>query len=222
MPTIAFVSPKGGCGKTTAALLLALGLADRGRRVALIDTDPNKPLLHWAALPGRPSKISVHAAPTLHDMADARREAAKHAPDWTIVDTEGSVRGGMVFAGVRLDLVITPLNPSALDAIEARRAAQLIDALRLRADQRMKHRALLTRVPSALRPASIGRVVEELRVANVELLPTALVDKEVFRTLFAVGGSLADLARSGAWGVSAAQTNVDAYVEAVLETTQSS
>ena len=64
MRNIAFISPKGGVGKTTAALLLALGLAERGQRVAIIDSDPNKPLVRWAALPRRPELISVHAAPT--------------------------------------------------------------------------------------------------------------------------------------------------------------
>ena len=37
MPTIAFVSSKGGVGKTTSALLLALGLAERGLGVSIVD-----------------------------------------------------------------------------------------------------------------------------------------------------------------------------------------
>ena len=73
MPAVAFVSPKGGAGKTTAALLLALGLAERGETVAVIDSDPNKPFVHWAALPGKPPEISVHPAPTLYDVRDALR-----------------------------------------------------------------------------------------------------------------------------------------------------
>ncbi|WP_313228507.1 ParA family protein [Sphingobium yanoikuyae] len=43
MPTIAFISPKGGVGKTTAALLLASQLA-RGAKVSVIDADPNHPI----------------------------------------------------------------------------------------------------------------------------------------------------------------------------------
>jgi chromosome partitioning protein len=85
MPNVAFVSPKGGAGKTTAALLLALGLADRGQRVAMIDSDPNKPLVHWAELPNRRDKITVHPAPTVQDIRDAAREAQRYSPEWTIV-----------------------------------------------------------------------------------------------------------------------------------------
>ncbi len=43
MPTIVFVSPKGGVGKTTAALLLASELA-RAAPVTVVDADPNHPI----------------------------------------------------------------------------------------------------------------------------------------------------------------------------------
>ncbi len=46
MPTIVFVSPKGGVGKTTAALLLSLELA-AARAVTVIDADPNHPIAAW-------------------------------------------------------------------------------------------------------------------------------------------------------------------------------
>lgn len=53
MPVIAFSSPKGGAGKTTAATLLATVLAQRGASVAVIDADPNKNVVDWAKLPGK-------------------------------------------------------------------------------------------------------------------------------------------------------------------------
>ena len=42
---VAVVSPKGGCGKTTIALNLALSLARLGHRVVLVDTDVNGDVL---------------------------------------------------------------------------------------------------------------------------------------------------------------------------------
>src|SRR4051812_6334711 len=50
--TIAVVGRKGGIGKTTVAVHLAGELATQGRRVALIDADPQGSANQWAA-PGR-------------------------------------------------------------------------------------------------------------------------------------------------------------------------
>ena len=40
LPKFAFFTGKGGVGKTSLACATALGLAERGRRVLLISTDP--------------------------------------------------------------------------------------------------------------------------------------------------------------------------------------
>ena len=49
MPVISFANPKGGTGKSTSALILALELAHRGGKVALVDCDPNQVTAGWAA-----------------------------------------------------------------------------------------------------------------------------------------------------------------------------
>ena len=60
MPTIVFVSPKGGAGKTTSALVLAEQIA-RSAPVTVIDADPNHPIQTWAAGPNTPANLSVVA-----------------------------------------------------------------------------------------------------------------------------------------------------------------
>lgn len=220
MPNIAFISPKGGVGKTTAALLLALGLAERGQRVAIIDSDPNKPLVRWAALPDRPDLISVHPAPTLQDIRDAAREAQRKNPDWLIVDTEGSERGAMVFGTLRFDLVLTPVSGSQLDLHEAVKAADMVRSLGRRAGKALPHRALLSRIPAAIRPRMLKNVVAQLRDAGVQILPTALIDKEAFRTLFFTGGGFEGLESLGVWGADAAHHNAARFVADVIELVQ--
>jgi chromosome partitioning protein len=214
---IALISPKGGAGKTTAALVLALGLAERDERVALIDSDPNRPLVHWSSLPNRPQRVTVHPAPTVQDIRDAERDARRYEPDWIILDTEGSVRGAMAFTTLRPDLAITPLAGSQLEALQALKAAEMVRAFGQRGGSPLPHRCLLTRIPAAIRPRSIKTVVEQLREHQVELLPTALLEKEAFRALFAVGGDFVSLEASGVGGVETARANARAYVDAVLE-----
>ncbi len=48
MPTIAFLSPKGGVGKTTSAFLFAITIA-KIYKVTIIDARPNHPIQTWAA-----------------------------------------------------------------------------------------------------------------------------------------------------------------------------
>jgi len=217
LPTVAFVSPKGGAGKTTASMLLALGLAEQGHRVAMIDADPNKPLVHWASLPGRPNTISVHAAPFEIDLPDALREANGKRPDWIILDTEGSARVGLSFTAVKPDLVITPLASSALEALQALKMAEIVANAEKKLRRPIKHACLLTRLPAAVRPKSLKSIVEQLRVNNIAILPTGIIEKEAFRMIFALGGDLATLERNGVYGVGQARTIAHTYVNAVKE-----
>ena len=195
-----------------------MGLREPASKVSIIDSDPNKPLVHWAELPGKPHGISIHPAPSLHDVPAALREARRKEPDWVILDTEGSIRGALAFTALRLDMVITPLAGSQLEADQALVANDLVRQHGVRAGHPLLHRALLTRVPAAIRPRNLKHVVEQLREKGMELLPTALIEKEAFRALFAVGGGLGGLDENHVAGVPAARANAHAYVDAVLET----
>ncbi|ACG78274.1 partition protein A [Phenylobacterium zucineum HLK1] len=212
MPNVVFISPKGGAGKTTAAVALALGLVERGQRVAMIDADPNKPLVRWAELPNRCEGISVHPAPTVPDIRDAAREAQRRAPDWILLDTEGTERGAVVLAALRPDLVLTPLAGSQLDLAEAIKAAEMVRAFGRRGGREVPHRALLTRVPAAIKPKMLRSVVEQLRAAGVKILPTPLLEKEAFRALFHIGAGFEALEMNGVFGAAAARQNTAAYV----------
>ena len=82
MPVVAVLNSKGGSGKTTSALLLALAAADAGASVVLLDADPNAPLVSWAE---GGQTIPVVPVPTDSALVPAiDREAA--ARDLVIID----------------------------------------------------------------------------------------------------------------------------------------
>ena len=89
MPTIAFANPKGGAGKTTAALLLATQLAERGTSVTIIDADPERWISQWGALPGKPDNIHIRSDVTEETIIDAIDQAAVDTP-FVVVDLEGT------------------------------------------------------------------------------------------------------------------------------------
>jgi chromosome partitioning protein len=47
MPVIVFASPKGGAGKTTAAVVLGSEVARKEAKVVVIDADPRKRITRW-------------------------------------------------------------------------------------------------------------------------------------------------------------------------------
>ncbi|WP_263356167.1 nucleotide-binding protein [Acidicapsa ligni] len=58
MPTIAFVSPKGGVGKTTSAFLFSTAIAEI-YDITLIDADPNHPIKTWAEGGNTPKRMTI-------------------------------------------------------------------------------------------------------------------------------------------------------------------
>ena len=92
MPVIAMVSPKGGAGKSTSAVILATQLAEElGEQgsVAIIDADPNKPVSQWAQRPGKPKNLFVISDISEKTIIDEIDNAAEQMT-FTVVDLEGT------------------------------------------------------------------------------------------------------------------------------------
>lgn len=212
MPTVAFVSSKGGTGKTTAALLLALGLAKEGRRVAMIDCDVNLPLFSWKRMANTP--IQVFPATNLEELRDIL-PLARSAAEFVIVDTEGSVRGRPFVKELMADLVLVPTGPSMLEAVESIRTSEFLRTVPGRREPFTPHACLLTRTPAALRPRSLSAVIALIKTKGISLLETAVIEKEAYRALFAMGATLEspELAQTG--GLEGAKVNAAHYASAV-------
>jgi chromosome partitioning protein len=126
---IVVANEKGGSGKSTVAINVAVALLKRGQRVATIDLDARqKTFTHyienrsgWAARIGRDLAMPEHVHFDQPDEDAATKALAYSldtlAPscDYAVIDTPGHDGGLMRFAHTMADILITPLNDSFVD-----------------------------------------------------------------------------------------------------------
>jgi chromosome partitioning protein len=183
MPTIVFANPKGGAGKSTAAVILATQLARRGAQVTILDADPNKPVSEWARRGG--------------------------LANLTVVSDTASMM--VAYAISRADLVIIPTQASQLDARQAAKAVMLIKQQEKAFRKSIPFAILYTRTSSAIRTKTLSHVQGEFQKNDIRSFRTHLHEREAFRALFSFGGSLETLDSRQVGGLENAIANAREY-----------
>jgi chromosome partitioning protein len=214
MPVISFVSPKGGVGKTTSAVLLGGLLADKGAPVTLIDADPNQPVSFWAKLPGRPETLRVIRDVTQDTVIDVIEEEAQRST-FVICDLEGTASLTVSYAVSRSDLVLIPLQGSHLDAAQAARAVKLVRSTEKAIGRSVPFALFFNRVSTAIQPRTFRHIRDEFEAAGLPVLGAILQEREAFRAIFSFGGTVGGLTAAQASNLPAALANVSDFARAV-------
>jgi chromosome partitioning protein len=215
MPTIVFISPKGGAGKTTAALILATQLA-RGAKVTVIDADPNHPIKTWAASDNAPKNLTVVSDADEENILDRIEEAAKRTP-FVVVDLEGTAAKIVLLAVSQADHVIVPTQGSQLDAEQASRALKVIRQQEKMSGRPVHYSVLLTRTNPAIRTRTMAHIERGLTDAGIPMFTTELHEREAFRAMFSFRQTLADLNPADVSNLDKAIANADAFALEVIE-----
>ena len=121
---VGVLSQKGGVGKTTLSLNLASHWHAKGRRVLVVDADPQGSALAWSSARAAPPIFPVvgMAKPSLH------RDLPAIAADYDVTVIDGAPRVNDLGRAAILasDLVLIPVQPSPFDVWAADDTVQLI------------------------------------------------------------------------------------------------
>ena len=170
MKTLAIVSRKGGAGKTTLAVHLAVAAEAHGLATAIFDLDPQASAALWADHRGQPIPAVVPAqAPRLGGLL---AQAKVQDTDLVLIDTAPHADGIASDAAAQADAILIPCRPSAfdLDAIGASvRLARNVDKP-----------AFVVVNAAPVQGTETDETIAALTAAGVDLCPVVIHQRKAF------------------------------------------
>ncbi len=186
MPTVyVCAGQKGGTGKSTVAIAVAAELVARGRKVLVVDADPQGSARTWAdvaAEAGHPSPAVVAMGANMH--LPGQLDAVAEPFDVVIVDTPPRHGDIMRAALMVADLAVLPCGPSALDAWALAESLEVLEEARTLRPE-LKACVLLTR--KVARTAIGASAREVLADSGLPVLATELHYRVAYQEAPAAG-----------------------------------
>ncbi|MES2298642.1 MAG: ParA family partition ATPase [Pseudomonadota bacterium] len=179
---IGLLNQKGGVGKTTLAIALASCFAQMGYRVLLVDIDPQRSALDWAAARQGDPLFSVVGLP----RASIHKEIASIGAGYDIVILDGPPRVTDLARSAILasDLVVIPVQPSPYDIWAAEEIIKLVDEARIYKENLKACFAINRKIANT----AIGRDVRDALAAYpLHVLELTVTQRVVFAEAAASG-----------------------------------
>jgi chromosome partitioning protein len=114
MKTLAIISQKGGSGKTTLAVHMAVCATRRKLRTALIDLDPQGSAYDWNASREDGRKLDAVQASS-GQLAALLKQAQAAGADLAIIDTAPHSDSAAAIAAQLADFILIPCRPARFD-----------------------------------------------------------------------------------------------------------
>ncbi len=191
MAIITFANTKGGAGKTTAVAIVACELIRMGFSVTVLDADPQLWFSKWhekmgANAPKRLSVVSYVTAASLNGYIERARADA----DFVLLDLPGARSPLLAQAIGQSQYVIIPIQGSAMDAEGGANVIELIQYLADRANIRIPHSVVLTRINPMVTTRSLQTVKDLLSKRRVHVFATPIIERAAYRDVFTSGETL--------------------------------
>lgn len=188
MRTIAVIARKGGSGKSTVALHLALAAHLRGRSVCVADTDAQRSAVQ--VLRGRRGSGPQVVETTGPKLFTLQLGCLRAGVDLMVIDTPAVVEDEIAHAIVAADLCLIIIRPTFLDLIAAIQTAEIVRRLRKPA------LVVLNQAPSpraGVEPPAVKRALEALALMRLQVIPTILRARAGYQTALESGRSAEEL-----------------------------
>ena len=128
MKVIGVLSQKGGSGKTTISIHLAVSAAMKGLKVAIIDTDPQKSAVAWGNARDVSKELPVVAECAAFRVKEAIEAVENDGFDLVVIDAPPYLSPEVTHIADVSDFILIPVRPTALDLQTAGRSAAVANA----------------------------------------------------------------------------------------------
>ena len=166
MKSIAFVTQKGGAGKSTLATSIAVAAHESGERVCLIDLDPQATLSTWGKTRGQ-SDIAVISA-TAGKLPAVLAALAEKGVTLAIFDTPGAEGPAASAAISAAQLCVIPSRPTAFDLWASANTRKTIKELKA------EYAFVLNQCPPAQQNARVEEGMKALEAMGALMSPLVL------------------------------------------------
>ncbi len=189
MKAIAVVSQKGGAGKTTVALHVAVAADRAGLSVALIDMDPQATAETWAIWRKSEEHPAVVAAkaPTLTRTLE---KAAQLGAALVVIDTPPLAQAEAAEAIRAADLILIPCRPAAFDLHAVRMTARM-------AQTAQKPAFVMFNAGPPNAPHVYAQATELVQQIGLAVAPVRLSDRAAFRAATNTGQAAQEIEPNG-------------------------
>lgn len=192
MPVIALVGNKGGAGKTTLTVNLAVGLAKTGR-VLILDSDPQGSSSQWRHISEDDSIPQV--IPQTENLVDRIRDLQPQY-DTIVIDCPPSVQASQTLEVLQVaDLALIPVQPSPFDLWASIHIEQAVFDARER-NPRLQARLVINQMEPRTTLSQLMR--EALAEIQVPVADTAIRRRAVYRASALEGRSVYAMGARGA------------------------